>query len=242
MLKHILPIIARHAHVCYCETFAGGLAALLAKERSEVEVVNDINGDIVALYRNAQRHLPELIRQIQTEFSSRELFHLFRHQPGLTEIERAARFLVRSKTSFGGNMESYAVAKTAGGGGAFSRESVKRQLREINQRLDKVVVENLPYERVFENYDSKDTLHFMDPPYLHAKIKAYRGWDESDLKTFRRRVDRLKGQWIITLDDSQFNRDLFSDCNLQHVVSQNRSVNTRTHGSQTFGEIIITPA
>lgn len=62
MLKRILPKIT--PHVCYCETFAGGLAVLLAKERSEVEIVNDLNGTLVALYRNLQYHLPALLAEM----------------------------------------------------------------------------------------------------------------------------------------------------------------------------------
>lgn len=240
MLKKLLPMIAPMPHVCYCEPFAGGLAVLMAKERSAVEVVNDINGDLIALYMNLQRHLPELLRHVDSFVSSRQLFHLFTKQPGVTEIERAARFLLRNRISFGGNMHSFAVAKTKRGGACFNRETASELLRQAHVRLDKVVIENISYERSFENYDSKDTLHFIDPPYLHAKTDAYKGWDESDLKTFRRRVDKLKGKWIVTLDDSAFNRELFSDCHIEGVISNNRSVNNRTHAQQTFGELIIT--
>jgi DNA adenine methylase len=239
MLKKLLPMIP--PHVCYCEPFAGGLAMLLAKPRSAVEVVNDLNGDLVALYLNVQKHLPEILRQIETVISSRQLFHLYCAQPGLTEIERATRFLIRNKISFGGNMHSFAVAKTKGGGAAFSRESNIALLKAANERLDKVVIENISYERCFKNYDSKDTFFFIDPPYLNAKINAYNGWNEKQLREFRGHLNKLNGKWIVTLDDSPFNRDLFSDCQLESVVTPNKCVNHRTHGTQTFGELIITP-
>jgi hypothetical protein len=61
------------------------------------------------------------------------------------------------------------------------------------------------------------------------------------LNTFRREVGKLKGNWIVTLNDSPFIRELFKDCHLQPVVSRNRALNVRTHGEQTFGELIITP-
>lgn len=65
MLTHILPLIP--THICYCEPFAGGLAVLLAKQRSKVEVINDLNGDIVALYRCVQNHCDELLRVLDAE-------------------------------------------------------------------------------------------------------------------------------------------------------------------------------
>lgn len=240
LLKKLLPLIP--PHVCSCEVFGGSLAFTLAKPRSQVEIVNDINGDLVALYLNAQRHLPELVRLMESAFSSRQLLHLFRHQPGMTEIERAARFLIRSKTSFGGGMDSFAVAKTKGGGASLSRGLVKRQLREINERLDKVVVENLPWERALKNYDSPDSFFFMDPPYLGAPTGAYAGWTEKEMGEFGKAVLRLKGKWIVTVDDSEFNRRLFSDCKIEAVLSQNRRANNRTHGDLKFGELIIQPA
>jgi DNA adenine methylase len=240
LLKVIMPKV--RPHVCSCEVFGGSLAWTLAKERSEVEIVNDYNGDLVALWRNAQRHLPELLRQIESVFSSRELFHHYRAQPGFTEIERAARFLIRSKTSFGGGMDSFAVAKTKGGGAAFNRDRVKEQLAAINQRLDKVVVENLPWQRMFKNYDAPTTQWFLDPPYLGADTGAYDGWTEEQMAEFGKQVLKLRGHFIVTVDDSPFNRHLFRSCEIEAVVTKNKRGNQRTNPNSTFGELIITPA
>lgn len=239
LLKKLLPKIK--PHICYAEHFGGGIALLLAKERSQVEVINDVNGDLIALYRNIQYHLPELLREIDCILGSRKNLFDFMAQPGLTEIQRAARFLARNKTSFGGNMNSFGVSKSGGGGGHFSRESNSALLGEAHKRLDRVTVEHLPYERSMALYDSKDTFHFMDPPYLGSKIDAYQSWTEKDMTLFRKRVDQLKGQWLVTVDGSDFNRELFKDCNLEAVETQNRAVNVRTHGKQMFKELIITP-
>jgi DNA adenine methylase len=239
MLKLILPRIPEH--VCYCEPFAGGLAVLLAKPRSNVEIVNDVNGTLVALYRNLQYHLPAMLSEIDWMFSSRQTLHDFIAQPGLTEIQRAARYLLVNRTSFGGNMHSFAVAKTRGGGAAFDRDTTTKLLGAAHERLNKVVVENLPYERCLANYDSKDSFHFMDPPYLNAQTAAYRGWTEKEMRQFRRTVEKLKGKWLVTVDDSPLNRELFSDCNLEPVSTQNRLCNTRTHNHVKFEELIITP-
>ena len=239
MLKHILPLIPKH--VCYCEPFFGGGAVLFAKERASTEVINDLNGNLVALYRNLQFHLPALINELDWLFSSRQNLHDFVAQPGLTELQRAARFLLVNRTSFGGNMNSFGVSKTKGGGVGFRHKPMGELLKAAHERLDGVVVENIPFERCFKNYDSRDTFFFIDPPYENATNGAYQGWDEKQLNHFRREVGRLNGQWIVTLNDSPLTRELFKDCRVQPVVSRNRALNVRTHGEQTFGELIISP-
>jgi DNA adenine methylase len=240
MLKLLLPMIP--PHVCYCEPFFGGGAVLFAKERAATEIVNDINGNLVALYRNLQYHLPALLSEINWLFASRKNLHDFIEQPGITELQRAARFLLVNRTSFGGNMHSFGVSKTRGGGVGFNRDQAGRLLQDAHKRLNGVVVENIPYERCLKNYDSRDTFHFIDPPYLNAKTEAYRGWDEKQMRQFRREVDKLKGKWIVTVDDSPLNRELFSDCKQQSVSTRNRLCNGRTHADLRFGELIISPA
>jgi DNA adenine methylase len=240
LLPAILPKIP--AHVCYCEPFAGGLAVLLAKERSPVEVINDQNSDLIALYRSLQFHLPELIRQLDFLQISRKNIKDFTAQPGLTDLQRAARFFLRNRTSFGGGMTSFAISKTRGGGAAFWRSRSTVLLGEAHHRLDGVVVENLPYDRCLENYDSKDSFFFLDPPYVGASVGAYDGWTQRDAVRFRRRLDKLKGRWMVTINNSEANRDLFSDCKVETVETANQRVNQRKHKGSTFGELIITPA
>ena len=100
MLKHLLPLIP--PHTLYCEVFGGGLALLLAKSQSEVEVINDINGDLVSFYRTCKYHLDPLLDELDLVTNSRQDFQDYLAQPGLTEIQRAARWFIRNKLSFGG--------------------------------------------------------------------------------------------------------------------------------------------
>jgi len=239
LLKELLPLVPAEAE-CYCEVFAGSAALLLAKERHPTEVVNDLSGEIVALMRNAHFHLPALLEEMRWFVASRQDFHDFRAQPGLTEIQRAARFLLRNRASFGGGGHSFGVAKTKGGGVGFDRDEIGERLEAIRRRLNKVVVENLPYERCLQNYDGPATVFFLDPPYVGGDIKAYSPWQQADMVQLRTRLDRLKGFWLLTVNDSPDNRKLFGDCAVKPVVTRNRRANNRTHAEATFGELIIT--
>lgn len=211
---------------------------LLAKERSPVEVVNDLNGDLVHLYRNVQYHLPALLQEVEWILNSRKNLHDFIAQPGLTEIQRAARWLVCNRISFGGDTKSYGVSRT-GGGGSTSRVSVADSLRAFNARMDRVSVENLPYERCLELYDGAETFFFLDPPYLNTDPHIYKGWDEPRMNSLKELLFRLKGKWLLTVDDSTFNRKLFKGCSMIAVRTRNGGVNNANLPDATFGELII---
>ena len=240
MLKKLLPLIPQHE--VYGEVFGGGLALFGAKPRSPLEIINDINGDLISLYLSVQRHLPEMLRQIDMAISSRELLFKYIEQPGLTDIERATRFLVRNYTSFSGKGTSFGVTKQGNGGGAdFKRDPKKELLKAMHNRLDGVIIEHLTWERFIELYDGNNVFFFLDPPYIGNDNDAYDGWKEENAVKLKESLDRLKAKWLLTINDSPFTRHLFKGCNMDAVVTQNRLANNRTHSDSKFGELIITP-
>ncbi len=213
LLKHILPLIPED-HVCYCEPFAGGLAVLLAKERSDVEVLNDLDGDLVTFYRCVRFHPEPLCAELEFVLNSRREFQDFRSQPGLTDIQRAARWYFRNKISFGGSMDSFGVVRTPGGGASSSRESRMESIRQLSLRLDRTVIENLDWERCLELYDRPETFFFCDPPYTECGTTAYKAWQPSDVMRLQQRLARLRGRWLVTLNDTPSNRQIFADCEI----------------------------
>jgi len=234
LLKHLLPLI--RPHECYVEAFAGGLALLGAKTRSKIEVVNDLNDDIVNLYRCAQYHLEALLKELEWLLCSRKNIKEYMAQPGLTDLQKAARFLIRNRTSFGGSGTSFAVAKR--NGSTISRERLMELLRALSARLDQVSVEHSTYERMLKNYDAPSTMFFLDPPYVSAEIVNYDAWDDARMTDFAGRVNQLQADWIVTVNDSPLTRQLFQEHEIISVVTRSGTVNNRIH-SGTFGELII---
>lgn len=237
-LDLILPAIK--PHTCYVEPFAGGLAVLLAKERSPVEVVNDSNRDIVALYRCAQFHLEALLKEMEWQLAARANFADFPENRGLTDLQRAARFLVANLTSFGGGGTSFGVTKTRGGGIGLDRERIVKRLMALRARLDKVAVECLDWERCVRLYDSPETFFFLDPPYLNADIRAYAGWNEDQMRHLTQVLASVKGQWLLTVDGSAFCQRTFARWNCRLVKTRNGSVNQRLVKRATFPELFVT--
>lgn len=233
LLKQVLPLI--RPHQTFVEAFAGGIAVLLAKEPSKAEVINDINSDLVNLYRHAQFHLEALIQEIEWTLNSRENLADLRAQPGLTGLQRAARFFLRNRMSFGGGGQSYAVSVQA----QPSRANVLETLRTWSARLDKVSVENLPYERLFDSYDRPTTLWFLDPPYSSGETKNYDVWSQATMAAFAERVQSLEGDWIVTINDSPENRALFAAHDVTPLVTRSQVGNQRLDSAKSFGELVI---
>ncbi|KPW35435.1 Site-specific DNA methylase, partial [Pseudomonas coronafaciens pv. atropurpurea] len=73
LADRLIPLFPPHE--CYVEVFAGGAALYFMRpQAAPVEVLNDINGDLVTLYRVVQNHLEEFVRQFKWALSSRQVF------------------------------------------------------------------------------------------------------------------------------------------------------------------------
>ena len=102
LADRLIPLFPTHE--CYVEVFAGSAALFfLRPQPAPVEVLNDINGDLVCLYRVIQNHLEEFVRQFKWSLSSRQIFgwQKMTRPETLTDIQRAARFFYLQQHAFG---------------------------------------------------------------------------------------------------------------------------------------------
>lgn len=155
------------AHTCYAEVFAGAAALYFMKHPSEVEVINDINGELVNLYRVIKCHLEEFVRQFKWALSSRQIYEWEQAKPPetMTDIQRAARFFYLQKLSFGGKVDGQAFGTATTSPPRLNLLRIEEDLSQAHLRLQSTYIENLPWARVVEKYDRDHTLFYLDPPY-----------------------------------------------------------------------------
>ncbi|QNM94887.1 DNA adenine methylase [Chitinimonas koreensis] len=158
-------------HQCYVEPFAGGAALFFNKPyRAQSEVLNDINRDLVTLYRCVQHHLDEFVRQFKWLLTSRETFETLQatRPETLTDIQRAARFFYLQHNAFGGRVagQTFGTATTQPG---WSITRVEEQLSAAWYRLAGVYIEHLPWQEVVRRYDRPHTFVYADPPYWRTE-------------------------------------------------------------------------
>ncbi len=239
LLDKLLPLIPEHT--LYVEAFGGGLALLLARPRSRMEVANDINRELISFYRCVKFHLDELCRELEFMPNSRADFEDYLSQPGLTEIQRVARWYVRNSISFGGMGYHFGTSKLSGGASHASRAARLEKIRALNQRLDKTCLENLPWDTLIERYDSPETFFFFDPPYFDNAGKAYDGWSFDEFKRFCKAICKLEGQWLLTYQDSPIVREAFSGYDIISLKRPNGIGNRgKVRSGRCYRELIIT--
>ena len=138
LAKQIIEIFPEHT--TYVEAFAGGAQVLFHKEPSNVEVLNDLDGEIVNFYLVCQHHYEELLRYLRFSLVSRKWFELLRTtDPGtLTDIQRAARHLYLLKNSFASMVRHpnyhWHVVQPPG----FNLERLPQHIENAHKRLERV--------------------------------------------------------------------------------------------------------
>lgn len=158
-------------HRVYVEPFGGGGSVLLQKPRSYAEIYNDIDGEVVNLFRVTRDQGAELSRRlVLTPFARDEFIEAA--QPSADPIERARRTLIRSFMGFGSNATSgastsfRAASNRSGTTPAHDWKTFPQALPAIIERLRGVVIENREGMDVMRQHDSPSTLHYVDPPYV----------------------------------------------------------------------------
>lgn len=186
----LLPILPECFH--YCEPFGGSAAVLLNRAPSPIETYNDLDGEVVNFFKALREEKERLIEAIGlTPFSREEFAKACVLDPNLTNFERARRFYVRARqvrtglaqTATLGRWANCKNSSRAGMSGVISRWlGGIEDLSLIAERLLRVQIENRPAAEIIRLYDSKETLFYCDPPYIHGTrgdTKSY-GYEMTD--------------------------------------------------------------
>ena len=215
----------------YIEVFGGAGWVLFGKEQKGMEVYNDINGELVNLYRCVKYHPEALQKELDGILMSRELFfYAIQKTRGLTDIQRAARFFVAIKESYGSGLDSFGVRpKDMKKGVDF--------LSQASERLSMVVIDNLDFEHLIKTYDRPGALFYLDPPYYQTEKYYPDRFQPEDHTRLKETLDKVRGKWILSYNDCPEIRNLYDG---YIVISAERSHNlVAKNDSKKYREIII---
>lgn len=170
------------AHKIYVEPFAGSLSVLLAKSRSKVEIVNDLDGWLVTFWRVLRDRGAELERACALTPYAREEYASALDED-LDELERARLFWARITMSFNAvpGHSGWRVSTVQNGDVVTTQLTQLRRFQAVAARLRSVAIENRPAVDLVRSLVKTDALIYADPPYVHdtrtdggSRYTAYR--------------------------------------------------------------------
>lgn len=220
----LAPWILSHfpKHRVYVEPFGGAASVLLQKARSYAEVYNDMDGEIVNLFRVVRDHGEDLRGRLElTPFSRVEYKESF--EVSEDPIEQARRTVIRAYMGFGSNSLNRNIrsgfrsnSNRSGTTPAHDWANFPDCLSAIIKRLQGVVIENRNAIDLMQTHDSTETLHYCDPPYVHATRQSskYHGYNhemtDQDHHDFSQVASRMKGAVIVSGYDCPLYQEVFS--------------------------------
>lgn len=264
LLKELLPLIQNNLNSdsTFYEPFAGGLAVTLALQYPNT-VVNDLNSELINMYRVIRDNPEELISELkcfqnshnsnpQWYYHIRNLDRMGDMLDRMGNIAKATRTIYLNKTCFNGlyrvNKKGHfnvPLGRTTSG---KTPDIVQEDLiREISKFLKTVQFYSTDYKIAINGAKDGDVV-FFDPPYdTDEAIKSEgfvgyqkEGWTRRDLEELKMICDELSIRGvkvILTNNDTEFVRKLFVGYNFKEVEVK-RSIN-RDGNKRKGKELVI---
>lgn len=221
-LKQILPLVPPFEE--YREPFVGGGSVFLALKQlypNKQYWINDLYVELFQFWQFAQQDLSALIKQIQVwknEFQEGKVLfqYLKENFESFDLIRKASAFFVFNRITFSGTTEAGGFSEQAFQK-RFTDSSIKR-LSELKSLLTNVKITNKDYEQVIKK-EGREVFIFLDPPYFSATKSALYGkrgtlHKQFDHERFANIMKNCEHQWLITYDNSDYIKKLFSFANI----------------------------
>lgn len=222
------------------EPFVGGGSVFLEVLYNLPDVtvwINDLNPEVHIFWYELHWDFNQLINEIQyIKDNYKDGYKLFNELKNAdlknyTNLERAVRFFVLNRITFSGTIESGGYSQSAFEK-RFTQSSITRleNLKWLNNKP--IIITNLDYKDVIKKDDYNNGFIYCDPPYLSAKDSKLYG-KNGDLHSFFNHEEfantmrQCNEQWLISYDDCDIIRDLFSFANIEEINFQYSMTNKK---------------
>jgi DNA adenine methylase len=221
LARRICAVLAATPHAAYCEPFIGmGGVFLRRRMRPDVEVINDLSGDVTTLFRVLQRFPDALLRELRWRPANRAEFDRLKETRDcdLLDIERAARFLYLQTLAFGGKVTGQNFGVNPAAPHNFDLRRLEPRIRRLHDRLSGVVIENLDWLAFIRRYDRPGTLYYLDPPYWDCEGDYGSGmFVQGDFQRMADRLREIEGAFLMSINDRPEIREMFAWADIEAV-------------------------
>lgn len=246
LYKKIIELMPEHK--CYVEPFAGGIWVLINKEKSSVEVINDVNKELINLYEVIKTDYIKMKENFNYIVSSREVFDYYKNMnekdlDNMSKVDRAIRFLYLNRCSHSGRMETYGYSNVRRSKICVITDDFDETIGKVHKRIKDIYIEHGDYKEMIRRYDKrlkcKETqkvLFYFDPPY--DRTYNYKG-KGIDYDSFKSNICKMNSDWILSVKDSERMRILFKDYLILSTNVKENIVNNKIECSDRSELIIL---
>lgn len=213
-IKKYLQLIPEHK--VFVSPFCGGCHVELAKSPSKFELVNDKNDELIN-FLLILRDSPEELYQRCSELPySESLFKKFKlDEKPIDSIERAVRFYYIVRCGFSGGGHKYktgfSISITQATSKVQSYYSAVENLKSMAARIKQWHILNRDYKNVILKYDSDNTFHFIDSPYVGCEDLYSGGFSKDDHYNLRKMLDQINGKAMVCYYQDPLIDELYCD-------------------------------
>ena len=183
--------------------------------------VNDLYFELYKFWEMAQKDVDALIEKVyewRNKFQIGKELHQFlnKNLADFNDLERGAAFFIYNRITFSGTSLSGGFSEGAFTG-RFTESSMQR-LYQFAKVINGAEITNLDYAELVKK-EGENVFIFLDPPYYSATKSALYGKNGNmhkffDHIKFAENMKNCNHKWLITYDDSEYIRDLFSFANI----------------------------
>jgi DNA adenine methylase len=192
----------------YVEPFVGAGHVFFYKNPSEKEVINDLDKDIINIFKGFKKYSGDKIsNDINGTYTKQEFKNIKESKP-TTPYNKFLQLFLRYKLSF------FSEGKSFGN----PRPINSNYNNTYNERLKHTTILNKSFEKVIKEYDSPNTLFYLDPPYENSDGLYIH--DTLPIEDVYNIVKNIKGYFIISYNDSSKAKELFKNYNIIKVKTK----------------------
>lgn len=255
LLDEITPLIPKKI-TSYCEPFLGGGALLFSLQPSKA-IVNDLNEDLITVYKVIKNNVEILIKSLKGHENTPEYFYAIRDMDRdkavyqtISDVEKASRVIFLNKTCFNGLFRVNSAGEFNSPFGHYKNPNI------VNEPVLRAVSKYFNASNIsFYSEDFSETLSrirkscfvYLDPPYDPvsdtASFTGYNksGFDRNEQIRLKECCDDLNRRgikFLLSNSATAFIKDLYQGYDIK-IVKAKRAINSDASKRGAIEEVLI---
>lgn len=237
LVKKLIPLIPTH-YESYIEPFVGAGSIFYNTKKVKLEVINDLDIRVYLAHKGI-RDEEDINERFRRNITKEEFMENKNKMDSVSSLEII-------KHSYMANAKTFNDLKKIGSRkdkkGKLYTPSVFTDFNKYKPRLKDVIIRNEDYKSIIKEFDDENAFFYLDPPYENSNKTVHNSYEDINLDELSYIVKKLKGKFMLSINDSENNRNRFKDFNIIEIETLYTGVGITGNrgGTKKVNELVIT--